>query len=29
MSRLCRARKQSTLGIGEFFVRIFVRRDKS
>jgi len=27
MSRLCRARKQSTLGIGEFFVRIFVRRD--
>ena len=24
MSRLCRVRKQSTLGVGEFFVRIFV-----
>jgi hypothetical protein len=24
MARLCRVRKQSTLGVGEFFVRIFV-----
>jgi hypothetical protein len=24
MSRLCRVRKQSTLGVREFFVRIFV-----
>jgi hypothetical protein len=26
MARLCRVRKQSTLGVGEFFVRIFVWR---
>ena len=27
--RLCRVREQSTLGLGEFFVRVFVRRKQA